>query len=223
MRTILNKFKKEDLQNLPKVVFPGKIYVVDRPEQVDQVCRFLAGFSVLGIDSETRPCFKKGRSNKVALLQVCPSDEVCYLFRLNKVGISLPLVRLLENRSIEKVGLSLKDDTRALHARAPFNPGGFIDLQNVVKMVGIEDMSLQKIYANLFHEKISKSQQLSDWEAVTLNESQKQYGAVDAWACLRIYAVLRDCIQSGDYRLETVASPENDTIEENQNTETNQS
>lgn len=214
MRTILNKFNKEDLQNLPKVVFPGKIYVVDRPEQVDQVCRFLSGFQVLGIDSETKPNFKKGRTNKVSLLQICPSDEVCYLFRLNKVGITLPLVNLLENRSIEKVGLSLKDDTRALHARAPFIPGGFTDLQNVVKTIGIEDMSLQKIYANLFHGKISKSQQLSDWEAPELSEAQRQYGAIDAWACLRIYHVLGECIRNGDYRLEIITPPESATKED---------
>lgn len=208
MRTILNKFSKEDLQDLPRVVFPGKIYVVDRPDQVDSVCRYLSSFKVLGIDTETRPCFKKGHSNKVALLQVCPSDEVCYLFRLNMVGITLPLINLLESRKILKVGLSLKDDTRALHARAQFTPGGFLDLQDLVRKIGIEDQGLQKIHANLFQEKISKSQQLSDWEAPQLSESQQQYGAIDAWSCLRIHALLTECILTGDFVLKVVEDAE---------------
>ena len=48
-------------------------------------------------------------------------------------------------------------------------------------------MSLQKIYAIIFQQKISKGQQLSNWEATQLTEAQQQYAAIDAWACLRIY------------------------------------
>jgi ribonuclease D len=53
------------------------------------------------------------------------------------------------------------------------------------------DISLQKIYAILFGERISKNQRLTNWEADTLTEGQQHYAAIDAWACLRIYDHLR--------------------------------
>jgi ribonuclease D len=52
---------------------------------------------------------------------------------------------------------------------------------------GIEDNSLQKIYAIVFNKKISKRQRLSNWEAEELDAAQQSYAAIDAWACLRIY------------------------------------
>ena len=60
----------------------------------------------------------------------------------------------------------------------------------MVAEYGIEDRSLQKIYANLFNEKISKSAQLSNWESDLLTEKQQLYAATDAWACIQIYEKL---------------------------------
>lgn len=207
MITIQNKIDKATIQDMPRVSFPGKIYVIDKPEQVDSVCRYLSQFPILGIDSETRPSFKKGQMNKVALLQIS-THEVCYLFRLNMVGITLPLIKLLENASITKVGLSLKDDTQALRRRTLVNPAGLVDLQTYVRQFGIEDMSLQRIYAGLFKEKISKAQQLSNWEADILTEAQQQYGAIDAWACLKIYDFLEGLRISKDYHLVRLPEPQ---------------
>ena len=74
-----------------------------------------------------------------------------------------------------------------LHKRAPFNQQSCIELQDYVRQFGIQDKSLQKIYAILFDKKISKGQRLSNWEADVLTEQQKKYAALDAWACLKIY------------------------------------
>ena len=115
------------------------------------------------------------------------TDEACFLFRLNRIGIPQSLKDFLVNDNILKIGLSLRDDFGAIRKRTDIKPANFLDLQNFVGQFGIEDASLQKIYAILFDKKISKGQRLSNWEADVLTEQQKKYAALDAWACLRIY------------------------------------
>ena len=208
---IKSKIGKDEVNEMPRVEYPGQTFVVDTPEEADRAVKYLCQFPLLGIDSETRPSFKKGSINKVALLQIA-TDDRCYLFRLCKFGMTLPLIQLLENPHITKVGLSLKDDFMMLHQRAPFEPKGIIELQEYVRMFGIQDMSLQKIYGNLFGSKISKSQQLSNWEAEQLTISQQHYAAIDAWACLQIYRQLEELKRTGDFEILTVEEP---TIEPN--------
>lgn len=192
---------------MPKVEYQGQIYIIDTPQQADFAVRYLSQYSLLGIDTETRPSFKKGVSHKVALLQVA-TNERCYLFRLNVFGLTLPLIQLLENTHIAKVGTSLKDDFHQLHKWAPFEPKNVIELQALVLDIGINDKSLQKIYANLFGSKISKSQRLSNWEAEELSISQQHYAAIDAWACIQIYRKVEELKETGDYELIIVPEPE---------------
>ena len=196
---------------MPKVEYQGQIYIIDTPQQADSAVRYLSQFTLLGIDTETRPSFKKGESHKVALLQVA-TDERCYLFRLYKFGLTLPLIQLLENPHIAKVGISLKDDFLQLHKWAPFESKNVIELQTLVQDIGIDDKSLQKIYANLFGFKISKSQRLSNWEAGELTIPQQHYAAIDAWACIQIYRKVEELKETGDYELFIV--PEPATVEE---------
>ena len=187
---IINKsITKESVNKLPRVEFPGKIHLIETIEDCDEALLLLNKEKWLGIDSETRPNFVKGRMHKVALLQISTFKD-CFLFRLNKIGLTKGLIHLLENSQITKVGLSLKDDFMMLKKRAFFKQNACIDLQDYVKFFGIKDRSLQKIYAILFNEKISKSKRLSNWEADPLTEAQQEYAAIDAWSCLRIYALL---------------------------------
>ena len=115
------------------------------------------------------------------------TNDTCFLFRLNLIGIPECLIRLLIASDITKIGLSLKDDFAAIRKRIQLEPKGFIELQSFVKKFGIEDNGLQRIYAILFGERISKGQRLSNWEADILTEAQQKYAALDAWACLQIY------------------------------------
>lgn len=193
---------KEVVNAMPKAAFTGEIHVVNTPWEAERAVTYLRGCPLLGIDSETRPSFAKGHTHKVALLQVA-SEEHCFLFRLNVMGLTLPLITLLEMPHITKVGLSLKDDFMMLHKRAPFEPRGIIELQEFVRPFGIEEQSLQKIYAILFGEKISKTQRLSNWEADVLTQPQQLYAATDAWACLNIYQKLQQLKESGDYEMES--------------------
>lgn len=191
---------KESINEMPKILFGGQIHVVQTPQEVERAVAYLKTCPIVGIDSETRPSFTKGRVHKVALLQIA-SEEHCFLFRLNLTGLTLPLILLLENPNVLKVGLSLKDDFMMLRKRAPFEPRGYIELQEYVRMFGIEDKSLQKIYGILFGQKISKSQRLSNWEAAELTQPQQLYAATDAWACLNIYNKLQQLKNSGDFEI----------------------
>ena len=191
---------KEEVKELPKVHFEGRIIVIQTEAEAEKAVSYLQSQKVLGIDSETRPAFSKGQSYKVALLQIS-SEECCFLFRLNMTGLTPSLIALLENPSIAKIGLSLRDDFMMLHKRAPFTPQGCIELQEYVRPFGIQDKSLQKIYGILFKEKISKSQRLSNWEADVLTDAQKQYAATDAWACLNIYNLLQELKRTGNFEM----------------------
>ncbi len=199
-KTIYNKYDKQLIASLPVVQFEGRIIVVLNEREAERAVEFLLSQQQLGIDTETRPSFKRGHQHKVALLQVSTTD-VCFLFRLNYIGLTPALKRLLEDQNVQKIGLSLHDDINSLHHLGDFKPGLFIDIQSHVAEVGIEDLSLQKLYANLFGQKISKRQQLSNWEADILNDKQKLYAATDAWACINIYNELLRLKATNDYEL----------------------
>lgn len=187
--TLTLSISKERLAQLPLVTYPGKIIVVNTPEQATSALSSINKCSVVGFDTETKPSFKKGHPNKVALIQVSTGD-CCFLFRINKFGLTDDLRDFFENPGILKIGLSLKDDFHAIHRDNTFSPAGFIDLQDIVSGYAIHDCSLQKIYGIVFNGRISKSQRLSNWEAPELTPPQQSYSAIDAWACLEIYHAL---------------------------------
>ena len=208
-KTIYKKFNKAIISTLPLIRFEGKIITVISESEASRAVDFLLSQPILGIDTETKPTFKRGVIHQVALLQVATHD-LCFLFRLNYLGLSPSVVRLLMDRTVPKVGLSLHDDLNMLHKRGEFQAGSFIDLQNVVKEIGIEDMSLQKLYANLFGMRISKAQQLSNWQADVLSDKQKVYAATDAWACIVIYEELMRLNESKDYDFFETNEPQQD-------------
>ncbi len=111
------------------------------------------------------------------------------------------IIRLLEDKTVKKIGLSLHDDMMMLHRRAAFDAGLFVDLQDLVGEIGIEDLSLQKLYANIFGKRIIKRQQLSNWENAVLTEKQKLYAATDAWTCIQLYKELVQMKETKDYEL----------------------
>ena len=201
MKIIFTKFDKKSINSLPRILFPGKIVLIDKAEDTEDAVNFLLSQPILGVDTETRPSFSKGRAFQVSLLQVSTHD-VCYLFRLHLTGITPAIIRFLEDKRVPKVGLSWHDDLLQLHKRAEFKAGYFIELQDEAKKFGLQDMSLQKLYANLFHQKISKAQRLSNWEASELKDSQLAYAATDAWCCIKLYEELLRLKRDGDYEID---------------------
>lgn len=199
-KLLYDKYEKAKIASLPCVLFDGRIVVVVSESEAAKAVDYLLSQDVLGIDTETRPSFRRGTNYKVSLLQVS-SREVCFLFRLNHIKMCDPVKRLLEDEGVLKVGLSLHDDIAALKKLREFKPGNFFDLQKHVNEIGIEDLSLQKIYANLFGQKISKAQRLTNWEADILSDKQKGYAATDAWSCIKIYEELKRLEATGEYKL----------------------
>ncbi|NLB03273.1 MAG: 3'-5' exonuclease domain-containing protein 2 [Bacteroidales bacterium] len=190
----MTKFKssitKEEIKDYPQAEFRGKIHLFEDTDIPEWVIKQLNNQQVVGFDTETRPAFVKGRKNKVSLMQLACQDE-CFLFRLKPAGLAPELLSFFANPGVIKVGLSSKDDFHMLReSSADFEHQNVVELQSYVKQYGIEEMSLLKIYAILFGERISKSQRLSNWDAEQLHPAQLQYAALDAWAVRRIYLCL---------------------------------
>ena len=181
----------EEIAALELASFPGEIVLVDAEDEVyDQAIRYLKRQKVLGFDTETRPTFSPDQhSTGTALLQLSGSGKA-FLFRLKKCGLPRSLASILANPGIVKVGAATLDDVRGLQKITKFSPKGFVDLQNMVWEYGIRDKSVKKMAAIILGVKISKAQQLSNWEAEKLSESQQKYAATDAWVCREMYLKL---------------------------------
>ena len=166
-KQFVHHISKELVNLMPIAQFDGETIIVDQPEQVEKAVKYLRSCRIIGIDTESRPSFTRGIHYPTALLQVA-SEQRCYLFRLNKIGMPVELAHLFSNKNICKVGLAFKDDLNGLRRLHDFKPQNCIDLQSLVAKYGILDLGLQKIFAIVFGKKISKSQQLTNWEADTL-------------------------------------------------------
>lgn len=170
--------------------FKGEIVVVDNMKTFRNVFPRLEGSEILGFDTETRPNFRKGKKHNVSLLQIANGRLAC-LFRINKIGIPDELIRLLSDAAVTKAGVAIHDDIRFLTAIRKFHPAGFIDLQPFVKDFGIKSSGLKKLCAIILGFRISKRQQVTDWEAEELTEAQQLYAATDAWVCYEIFRKLQ--------------------------------
>lgn len=169
--------------------FKGEIVLVDDLKAFRSVLPRLQGKDLLGFDTETRPTFRKGKRNKVSLIQLA-TDDLAVLFRINRIGLPEELIDLLSESSVIKAGVAIHDDIRFLKGVKKFSPEGFIDLQSFVKDYGIESSGLKKLTAIVLGFRISKRQQVTDWEAEQLSEAQQIYAATDAWVCHQIYRKL---------------------------------
>lgn len=207
MKQIKNIVDKSEVAAMPKVEFSGRVFVIYTANDAEKAVTYLKNQTMVGVDTETRPSFKKGKTNKVSLMQIS-TEDTCFLFRLNHIGMPDCLQEFLKSDTL-KIGLSLKDDFQVIRRREDVHAeeGNWIELQDYVGRFGIEDRSLQKIFANLYGQKISKSQRLSNWEAETLTESQIRYAATDAWACVKIYTCLEEMERTGNYELIRVEKP----------------
>lgn len=176
----------EELKGYELSWFKGEIIVVDDLKKFSEVFPRLKNSRILGFDTETKPSFKKGRKNKVSLIQLSNNELAC-LFRINKTGMPQELADLLSNPEVTKVGVAIHDDIKIISSIKKFSPAGFIDLQSYVRDFGIQSSGLKKLAAIILGFRISKRQQVTDWEAVQLTEAQQIYAATDAWVCYEIY------------------------------------
>ena len=190
------------MEKLEFASFPGKIYVIDSVgAEFNRAIAYLRSQKIIGFDTETRPTFSQDQPRYgVALLQLSGPD-MAFLFRINRMGMHRRLCNLMTSDKIIKVGAAIHDDIRGLQLRHDFQPAAFVDLQKIVCEWGIRDKSVKKMAAIILGFRVSKTQQLSNWEAERLSESQCKYAATDAWVCREMY-------------LKLLASEKNPLIEE---------
>ncbi len=177
---------KQEINELPLFTFEGKTIIAATEKQIDKAIFEIEDYDLVGFDTESKPAFKKGQFNHVALVQIAVPDRV-YLLRITQCGITTTLARFLSNGKIRKIGIALDDDLIALKKRRRFVPGGFLDLNKIAPTLGIENIGARNLSALLLNNRISKNQQISNWENPTLTEPQIRYAATDAWICLEIY------------------------------------
>ena len=189
VNNFIDKISNEQTALLPAVEFRGEIRIVEHERDIAAACKTLAEQPVIGFDTETRPSFRPGVTFRVSLLQLS-TPTVCYLFRLNKIPLAKPILQLLEDRRILKIGADVAGDLRSLRQTRHFRDGGFVDLQGIAPEWGIGEKSLRKLSAIVLGRRVSKAQRLSNWEAATLTDKQQLYAATDAWVCTRIYEQL---------------------------------
>lgn len=189
VNNFIDKISNEQTALLPAVEFRGEIRIVEHERDITAACKTLAEQPVIGFDTETRPSFRPGVTFRVSLLQLS-TPTVCYLFRLNKIPLAKPILQLLEDRRILKIGADVAGDLRSLRQIRHFRDGGFVDLQGIAPEWGIGEKSLRKLSAIVLGRRVSKAQRLSNWEAATLTDKQQLYAATDAWVCTRIYEQL---------------------------------
>ena len=189
VNNFIDKISNEQPALLPAVEFRGEIRIVEHERDIAAACKTLAEQPVIGFDTETRPSFRPGVTFRVSLLQLS-TPTVCYLFRLNKIPLAKPILQLLEDRRILKIGADVAGDLRSLRQIRHFRDGGFVDLQGIAPEWGIGEKSLRKLSAIVLGRRVSKAQRLSNWEAATLTDKQQLYAATDAWVCTRIYEQL---------------------------------
>lgn len=171
--------------------FHGEITVVEKEDQVyRQAVRSLKAEKVIGFDTETKPCFvARAPKNHMALLQLSTEDHA-YIFRLQQLGLPDGLADILSDPAIIKVGAAVRDDINGLNWYSRFNASGFADLQTIAEKFGIEEKSVRKMSAIILGIRVSKSQQLSNWESSKLSDAQLRYAAIDAWVCREMYIKL---------------------------------
>ena len=189
-----NEISKEEVDALDLIQYDGPIEVIDTPEAFKAAVRIISRQPLLGFDTETRPSFKKGKVYPTSLIQLATLEQA-WIVRVSRMGYPRALLKILSDELPMKIGLGLKDDIRRLRADFHFEPMGFLDLQHYVPAFKIDEKGLKKISGIVLNRRISKSQQVSNWDADELTEAQLRYAATDAWICLKIYHRLRDSIK----------------------------
>jgi ribonuclease D len=178
------------MAQLPIRRYEGKIVLVATPEELEEARTDLRSETLVGLDTETRPSFKKGESHLPALVQVATARAV-YLFQLRRTETHPVLAELLSDPRIVKAGISLKDDLRALKQVFAFSEQNMLDLGTVARSAGLGQTGVRNLAGILLGFRIPKGTKTSNWAARELSHAQIAYAATDAWACRELHLRFR--------------------------------
>lgn len=185
-QTLLEIPSKEDINRLPLKRYAGTIKIVRTPRQLESALKVLEGERILGFDTETKPCFKKGVQEPLSLLQLAASDRV-YVFQFKFIPFNGALSRLMADADVVKAGVAVRDDIKGLQELSAFQDAGFVDLGEVVREAGAGYTGLRNLAAGFLGVRISKGLRVSNWGRRDLTRQQIEYAATDAWISRELY------------------------------------
>jgi len=186
------ELSKDEINELPMASYGGPICLVDNEKDLDGALDLLADDRVLGLDTEMRPCFERGKQPyPTALLQLAGA-QAAVLIRLKNVPVTGRLAALLAAPHILKVGVAIGDDMWLLRRTAEFTAAGLVDLAHTARQAGLRTLGLRSLAANFLGVRISKSSQCSNWEKPELSPQQVLYAATDAWIGREIYLKMKE-------------------------------
>lgn len=183
------RMSKDEINACPITRWTGPVSVVQTREELATALRKLAGQTLLGFDTETRPAYTKGESYLPSLLQLASETEV-FIFQFNHLNLAKPLKKILSDPAIIKTGVSVANDISELKKLSHFKAQGFVDLGDLAKNNGIKNHGLRGLAAVLLGFRITKGAKTSNWAKNVLTRHQIQYAATDAWIGRRLYLAL---------------------------------
>lgn len=177
---------REEISLLPLTRFTGPIHLIQKNSQIGPAVEALLRETVLGVDTETRPSFRRGQFFPPALLQAA-TDRAVFLFQLAKIDPARVLVPIFEEPRVVKVGIAFTQDVKELQALCPFRAENIVDLSILARKAGLIHTGLRNMTGMFLRARISKAAQVSDWSAPTLSKAQIEYAATDAWITRELY------------------------------------
>ena len=141
---------------------------------------------VVGLDTETRPSFRKGEIYLPCLVQAATARAV-YLFQLSRVDVIPVINELLAEARIVKTGVGLAHDLQKLKEVFPFTVNNTVDLGVIARRRGLGQSGVRNLAGMLLGFRIPKGNRTSNWAAPQLSPAQITYAATDAWACRELY------------------------------------
>ncbi len=193
---------------LPLVKCPDEIVLVQTDEVLDVALQEIAQESILGFDTETRPSFSKNQHYKVSILQLSGVNKT-WIIRLIPLEHRIAdIYAVLENENIKKAGLAVQGDIRALSQRLKFNARGFVDVSKFTTHIGIINTGMKNLAALFLGVRVSKSSQMSNWEAEVLTQKQIDYAATDSWISRKLFLEVENVLAENKYDIEPEPEPE---------------
>jgi ribonuclease D len=188
---VTRTISKDDLARLSIRRYEGPVRLVETAHDLDRARRELEEEPVVGLDTETRPAFRKGEIYRPSLAQVAAANAV-YLFPLQRLDCSGMLAELLERESTVKTGIGLIDDFSKLRLTFPFVEKNVVELSSAAKRHGVAQPSVRTLAGLFLGFRVTKGQSTSNWGRAHLTPAQILYAATDAWVCRELYLRFRE-------------------------------
>jgi ribonuclease D len=177
---------RDEVVALPIQRYEGETVVVGSPAELERAHEDFAGEALVGIDTETRPAFRKGESYHPSLVQVATAKAV-YLFQIQQLDCSSVLNELISSEKTVKAGVSLAYDLRQLKQVFPFDEKAVVDVGWAAKRQKLEQTGVRNLAALFLGMRIPKGAKTTNWSSRTLSPQQIAYAATDAWVCRQLY------------------------------------